>query len=227
MLSTHKEKPQPGKPPTKLAVATDIAVFTLMDDELKLLCIRRGPGAFEGYWALPGGFLEPHETLDECAARELVEEAGVDNAFLQQFGVYSAPDRDPRGRVVSIAYLALVRADDKRLRAGTDATDAAWFALTDLPRLAFDHPAIIDDACTALRHLSDTGDIALNLMPESFTMTELRVAHEKIIGGECDRRNFSKRILELDVVEPTGEKRTGPHRPAATYRRKKRRTELS
>ncbi|MBO6855261.1 MAG: NUDIX hydrolase, partial [Marivivens sp.] len=114
-----------------------------------------------------------------------------------------------------------VRADDKRLRAGTDATDAAWFALTDLPRLAFDHPVIIDDARTTLRRLSDTGDIALNLMPESFTMTELLVAHEKIIGGECYRRNFSKRILDLDVVEPTGEKRTGPHRPAATYRRKK------
>lgn len=222
MLSTHKDGGPVGKPPTKLAVATDIAVFTLMDEEVKLLCIKRGPGAFEGYWALPGGFLEPHETLDECAARELSEESGVTDAYQRQFGVYSAPDRDPRGRVVSIAYLALVRADDKRLRAGTDATDAAWFALNDLPQLAFDHPAIIDDACNALRHLSDTGDIALNLMPESFTMSELQLAHERIIGEACDKRNFRKRILDLDVVEPTGEQRTGPHRPAAIYRRKKR-----
>lgn len=219
-MSTRKEDLEATAGPHRLAVAADIAVFTLDEGAVRILCVRRGPGAFEGSWALPGGFLRPDETIDECALRELAEESGVTDAFLERFGIYSAPDRDPRGRVVSVAYLALVRSDGVRLRAGTDATEAAWFPLTNPPLLAFDHDRIIGDAVDELQRLSATGGIVLNLMPEAFTMSELQEASEQILGQKLDRRNFRKRFLELGLIEETGDQRRGAHRPAAIYRRK-------
>ena len=141
------------------SLTVDIAVFTILEDRLQVLLIQRGEEPFKGCWALPGGFVEMDESLDEAARRELMEETGVTLHQLEQFHTYGAPDRDPRGRVVSVAYYILAPVEEiGSLRAGSDSTIAAWFPLDALPELAFDHAVIIGDALRRL--LSDLEDIS-------------------------------------------------------------------
>ena len=156
------------------AVTTDICLFTVVDDELRILLIQRGAEPFKGAWALPGGFLSETETLDQCAARELKEETGVGNAHLEPFATFSAPDRDPRTRVITAAYLALVPAAVHALQSGSDADDAKWHSATRLPKLAFDHRDIIKAARVALREKIDREPLALGLLPVQFTLTRLQ-----------------------------------------------------
>jgi 8-oxo-dGTP diphosphatase len=132
------------------AVAADVAVFALRDEKLSILLIKRKRGPFAGKWALPGGFLEEHETLNECAQRELREETGIGATNIYHFGNFSAPNRDPRGRVISVAYFVFVSSERSDLRAGSDASAAAWWDTSDLPELAFDHSKIIDEAIKSL-----------------------------------------------------------------------------
>jgi ADP-ribose pyrophosphatase YjhB (NUDIX family) len=157
VLSTHEAEvftyayPHP-------AVAADIAIFTLRGGRLAILLIRRGEAPFKGRWALPGGFLRPDENLDACARRELVEETAVETALLRQFGVFSDPSRDPRERVISVAYLALLPFDQAVATAGSDASDTRWSLVGELPKLAFDHASIIETAVRSLRSLVQSGD---------------------------------------------------------------------
>ena len=200
-------------------MATDIAIFTLREGRLALLLIERGETPFLGDWALPGGFLRPKEDLHACARRELYEETGVETPLLRQFGVFSAPDRDPRDRVISVAYLALLSSDRLNPQAGSDAADARWFAVTDLPPLAFDHLQIVDAALAALRSLTEATDILLNLMPARFTLTRLQAAYEIVTGQVADKRNFRARVLESGLLQETEDMERGRHRPARLYRR--------
>jgi 8-oxo-dGTP diphosphatase len=204
---------------TRPAVTVDITIFTVRNDELNVLLIKRAEQPFQGEWALPGGFVTEDEGLEEAAARELVEETGVSDVYLEQLFTFGAPGRDPRGHTVTVAYSALIPSDNLELTASTDAEGVAWFAIDKLPDLAFDHDEILEVAHDRLVAKLEYSTIAFQLMPESFTLTELQHVYELIERKEIDKRNFRKRILALDVIESTGEeKREGPHRPAKLYR---------
>lgn len=201
------------------AVTTDIAVFTIRDDALQLLLIRRRNPPFQGAWALPGGFVDIDEDLDACAARELAEETGISGVYLEQLYTFGAPGRDPRERVISIAYFALAPSAALAVQAGDDAADAAWFRLDDLPPLAFDHADIIAKAHRRLVAKLDYSTIAFQFLPETFTLGELQRVYETLVDAEIDKRNFRKWALALEQIEATGElRRRGNHRPARLYR---------
>ena len=201
------------------AVTVDVIVFTIHDNDLKVLLIQRAGEPFAGIWALPGGFVGMRESLRRAAWRELREETGVSAAFLEQLGAFGHPDRDPRERVITVAYYALVPFERLQIQAASDARDARLFSLQDLPELAFDHPKILRRARERLRSKVDDPVIALQLVPESFTLPELQRVCELILDAPLDKRNFRKKIQGLGVIEPTGEqRRTGPNRPARLYR---------
>ncbi len=203
------------------AVTTDVVVFTIRDRRLKLLLIERGGEPFRGMWALPGGFLDIDEDLEACAKRELEEETGVSGVYLEQLYTFGQPDRDPRERVISIAYYALVPSDRLQVKAASDASDAKWFALDEMPELAFDHNQIIKQAHGRLVAKLDYSTIAFQFMAETFTLSELQAVYQTLLDEELDKRNFRKWILALEQVEETGElRRTGNHRPARMYRLK-------
>jgi 8-oxo-dGTP diphosphatase len=203
------------------AVTVDIVIFTIVDDDFKVLLIQRDIEPFEGMWALPGGFVGIDESLRRAAWRELKEETGVNAAFLEQLGAFGHPDRDPRERVITVTYYALIPAERIKPRAATDARQARLFSMDELPELAFDHAKILRRAQQKVRDKIDEPIIALQLLPEAFTLSDLQRVHERILGTPIDKRNFRKKILALDLISPTGEeRRDGPHRPARLYRAK-------
>jgi len=199
------------------AVATDIAVFTLRRGALNVLLIERGAEPFKGAWALPGGFLQPDEELDACALRELREETGVDADLLVHFGNFSAPGRDPRERVISVAYLALLPSDELRLEADTDAAQARWFPIDAPPKLAFDHEMILQRALAALSGQAGRITPLFALLPPRFTLSQLQAAYEAVIGEEAEKRNFRKMVATLECVRETDDFVHGAHRPARLY----------
>lgn len=201
------------------AVTTDIVVFTIRHEQLKVLLIRRAEEPYLGSWALPGGFVDIDESLDDAARRELYEETGVDGVYLEQLYTFGRPDRDPRERVITVAYYALIPSDRLRIRAASDAEAVGWFGMNELPPLAFDHDRILGLAHARLKAKLDYSTIALQFMPETFTLTELQAVYELILGEPLDKRNFRKRILALQLIAETGEtRREGAHRPAKLYR---------
>jgi len=203
----------------RLAVTTDVVVFSIRDRQLKLLLVRRGASPYKGLWALPGGFVAADEDPETCAMRELEEETGVGGVYLEQLYTFGAPERDPRERVISIAYYALIPSDRLQLRAATDAEAVGWFALDELPELAFDHRDIVGFAHQRLAAKLAYSTIAFQFMPEAFTLSELQAVHEIILNRALDKRNFRKRVLAMDAIEYTGEqRREGSHRPARLYR---------
>jgi 8-oxo-dGTP diphosphatase len=199
------------------AVATDIAVFTLRRGALNVLLIERAGEPFRGAWALPGGFLQPDEELDVCAQRELMEETSVEADVLIHFGNFSAPDRDPRERVISVAYLALLPSDELRLKADTDAAQAQWFPLNALPKLAFDHAKILQCALEALSARARQIQPLFALLPPRFTLSQLQGAYEAVVGEEAEKRNFRKMVAALECVRETDDFVHGAHRPARLY----------
>ena len=200
-------------------VTTDIVIFTIIDDGLQVLLIERGGAPFRGKWALPGGFLDPEESVEECALRELEEETGVRDIYLEQLYTFGAVDRDPRGRVITVAYYALAPIGELDVHAASDARDARWFALSALPELAFDHSQIIATARERLVAKLGYSTIAFQMMPEQFTLSQLQRVCEIIGGARLDKRNFRKSVMALEALEETGEMRTeGAHRPAKLYR---------
>lgn len=200
------------------AVTTDVVLFTIRNERLELLLIRRSGEPYRDHWALPGGFVEIDEDLDACALRELEEETGVTGVYLEQLYTFGAPERDPRERVISVAYYAMVPPDRVNIRAASDARDVAWFQLGRLPRLAFDHEQIVSMAHRRLVSKLQYSTIALQFMPESFTLGELQKVYETIMGETLDKRNFRKRVMTLDCLKDTGQRRrNGNHRPARLY----------
>ena len=206
-----------GKYPV-VSVTTDIVVFSVFGAKLNVLLIERGREPFIGQWALPGGFIHSDEGLEDCARRELEEETGVSGIYLEQLFSFGAPERDPRGRVITVAYLALVPPDRVSPRGGSDARRAEWFGVDDLPRLAFDHHGIIATGRERLIAKLGYSTIAFQLLPEEFTLSEVQTVHEIVRGRRLDKRNFRKSILALDVLRETGRRRAeGSHRPAMLY----------
>lgn len=206
-----------GKYPV-VSVTTDIVVFSVFSDKLTVLLIERGREPFIGKWALPGGFIHSDEGLEACARRELEEETGVSGIYLEQLYSFGAPERDPRGRVITVAYLALVPRDRVSPRGGSDARRAAWFPVDDLPKLAFDHDRIIAAGRERLIAKLGYSTIAFQLLPREFTLSEVQAVHEIIRGQPLDKRNFRKSILALGILRETDRKRAeGSHRPAMLY----------
>jgi 8-oxo-dGTP diphosphatase len=203
----------------RAALAVDCVVFGYDDEGLRVLLIQRGAPPFERAWALPGGFVRMDETLDQAARRELTEETGVSQLYIEQLYTFSALDRDPRERVVSVAYFALVKLSDHSIRAATDASDAAWFAVDELPSLAFDHESIIAMALERLRGKVRYRPIGFELLPPKFTLTKLQSLYEAVLGTELDKRNFRKRVLAMDLLEELDEVEADvAHRAARLYR---------
>lgn len=186
------------------AVATDCSVFGYDGKNLHVLLIERGLEPFKGSWALPGGFLQINETVEECALRELEEETNIKDIYLEQFQVFSAVNRDPRERILSVAFLALVRKADYNIIAGDDAAKAEWFKIESLPDLAFDHKIIIEKAIEKLQEILRYKPIAFRLLDEKFTLGELQKLYEIINGTEYDRRNFQKKMIATGLLIDEG-----------------------
>lgn len=198
------------------AVTTDCVIFGFDGAELNVLLIERGIEPFCGRWALPGGFINMDESAEEGARRELREETGLEEAYMEQFHAYSAPGRDPRERVITIAFLALVKLC--HVKGGDDAADARWFPVSKVPQLAFDHDKILRDALIRLRERIHFHPIGYDLLPEKFTLRELQTLYEGILGVRFDRRNFAKKMLHLDILTPLDEtSRPTPHRDARLF----------
>jgi 8-oxo-dGTP diphosphatase len=203
----------------RAALAVDCVVFGLDESDLKVLLIQRKLAPFQHAWALPGGFVRIDETLDEAARRELSEEAGVTDVYLEQLYTFSALDRDPRERVVAVAHYALAKLSDHRIRAATDAMGVGWFGLDDLPKLAFDHTEIVARAHERLRGKVRYAPVGFELLPPRFSLTQLQRMYEIILGKELDKRNFRKKILAMDLLVETDEYEQGVrHRAARLYR---------
>jgi len=200
-----------------ISVTVDIVLFTIRERRMELLLIKRGAKPFAGRYALPGGFVEEKESLDAAAVRELREETGMDAAYLEQLYTFGETKRDPRGRVVTVAYYALVPYTAS-LRAGTDAAEAGWFSVTGLPPLAFDHRKIVEYAHMRIRHKLDDTNVGFELLPAKFTLTELQLVLEAILGGTLDKRNFRRRITQKGIVQPVRECVQTGRRPAQLFR---------
>jgi 8-oxo-dGTP diphosphatase len=202
------------------ALTVDCVIFGLGDaDELQVLLIRRDLEPFKGKWALPGGFVRVEESLDDAARRELREEAGVSDVYLEQLYTFGAVKRDPRERIVSVAYYALVNFAEHAAHADTDAADARWFAVSDVPTLAFDHASILETALKRLQAKVRYEPIGFELLPPKFTLSQLQRLYETVLDRELDKRNFRKKILAMDLLVELDEIQTGvAHRAARLYR---------
>ena len=201
------------------ALTVDCVVFGMDEEDLKVLLIKRGVEPFVGKWALPGGFVRMEEALDAAARRELEEEAGIRPSHLEQLYTFGEPGRDPRGRVVTVAYFALVKLTDHRVQASTDAREAAWFSVWDTPKLAFDHADVLGTALQRLKGKLRYQPIGFELLPPKFTLTQLQRLYEIILERQLDKRNFRKKILSMDLLEELDEvEQDVSHRAARLYR---------
>jgi len=208
------------------SVTVDVIIFTIRKNDLKVLLVKRGVEPFKGSWAIPGGFVRMNESLDDAAIRELKEETGVEDVYLEQLYSFGSPDRDPRTRVITVAYFALVPSKKLRLKATTDAIDVNWFSMYVLPELAFDHREILEYALKRLRYKLEYTNAVASLLPDRFTLTELQRAYEILLDRKLDKRNFRKKILSLGMLKETGGEKRGRFRPAKLYSFKTKELEI-
>ncbi len=202
-----------------LAVTVDVVLFTIWEKKLAVLLVRRIKDPFSGVWALPGGFVRKDESVDEAALRELQEETSVSRVYLEQLYTFGDPDRDPRGRIITVSYYALINWENFQLRAKADTSEAKWFPVQKLPKPAFDHREIIRYALERLQHKVNYTTICFQLLPKEFTLSELQQAYEIILHQKLDKRNFRKKMIQLHILKDTGGMKTdgGPQRPAKLY----------
>jgi 8-oxo-dGTP diphosphatase len=247
MLNT-KRNSGPAEADQALHVTVDVVVFTLLDGDLQVLLVHRSRPPQAGRWSLPGGPIGPDEALEDAALRILAQETGLADLYLEQLYTFGQPDRHPDRRVIAVAYLAIVPADqgatatavrrdlEIALRSPTAPTprtepipagapdagrrqlDLGWWSVYDLPHLAFDHRHIIRYALTRLRYKLEYTAVGFELLPQEFTLTELQIAYEIVLGEGLDKRNFRRKILGAGIIEPSGGYRSGEGRPARLYR---------
>lgn len=201
------------------SVSVDVVILTLVDGELRVLLVKRRTWPFEGMWAIPGGFIHLDEGIEDAARRELQAETSVSDIFLEQLYTFGDPGRDPRGRVITVVYYALIDAARLNITTTAEAGDARWYALFDLPPLAFDHARILTYALERLQGKLEYTTIGFQLLAPEFTLSELQAVYEAILHRKLDKRNFRKKILSTSILEETDRtKMEGPHRPARLYR---------
>lgn len=215
-MNTNTLFEQPG-------VTVDLVIFTVDDKKLKVLLVKRANEPFEGCWSIPGGFLKKGESLEEAASRVMEEKTGVREVYLEQLYTFGRPDRDPRARIITVTYFALIPWMRLIQPGSRKISDLAWFSVDDVPELAFDHLEILRRAVTRLRAKVSYSSIVYGLLPEAFRLSDLQKMYEIIIAEKLDKRNFRKRMLATGLLEETGKKeRVGAHRPAMLYQFKKR-----
>lgn len=202
-------------------IAVNTVIFTLRDSDLQVLLVRHTQWPREAVWAIPGGAVGLDEALEAAALRRLEEVTSPADVYLEQLYTFGAPGRDPRNRVIAVAYLAVIPATGVLAHTAADVEQVRWWSIYDLPSLAFDHADILDYALTRLRYKLEYTAVGFELLPEAFTLTELQTAYEIVLGERLDKRNFRRKILSADVIEPTGGYRTGEGRPAQLYRYRK------
>lgn len=196
------------------AITADMVVFGYDGKGLQLLLVERGGEPYKGMWALPGGFMKIEETIEDCARRELAEETNVKEVYLEQFHVFSRVGRDPRERVVTVGFLALVRKAGFHVIAGDDAAKARWFKIDELPPLAFDHQEIIETAHRSLQEKLKLSPIAFKLLDDKFTLPDIRRIYEAVNGINYDARNFYRKVMASGILKETDEPRN-PDNPRA------------
>ena len=202
-----------------IKLAVDAVVFGYEDSKISVLLIRRKYDPFKGNWAIPGGFVKDDESLEAAVERELSEETGIQINYLEQLYSYGDPDRDPRGRVVSVAYFGLIRPNAFKIMAATDAEQVQWFNIDELPELAFDHQKILDAAIKRLQGKITYEPIGFELLDNKFPFSDLEKLYTTVLGRPIDRRNFRKKILAINVLDELDEKSTkGTGRPANLFR---------
>lgn len=201
------------------AVTADCVIFGFDGEKLKLLLVERGQEPYLGMWALPGGFMKIDETIEQCAQRELMEETGLENVFMTQFKVYSNVNRDPRERVITVAFLALVRQKEViEVKGGDDARLAAWFDIDTLPPMAFDHSEIITEARARLTEMLRQTPVGFTMLDDIFSMSDIQKVYEAVTGATFDRRNFQRKVIQTNIVKDIGKTRPNPSsRPAKLY----------
>ena len=200
------------------AIAVDVVLFTIQGGRLKVLLVKRQQAPYRGHWALPGGIVGADESVDDAALRELQEETNISSVYLEQLYTFGEPNRDPRGRVMSVAYYALVNWQQFQLKARQRVSQANWFPIRRLPELAFDHRRIVDYALERLRNKINYTTVGFQLLPKQFTLTDLQGAYEVILARRLDKRNFRRKMLQLGILEGTKEFRVnGRQRPARLY----------
>ncbi len=199
------------------SVTVDVIIFGLKGKDLKVLLIQRSNDPFKDLWALPGGFVDPDEELEEAAHRELEEETGAKGIFVEQLYTFGKPGRDPRGHVISVAYFALINLADIKIKPASDAKDAQWLKLTELPKLAFDHKEILDKAIERLRGKVRYQPLGFELLPEKFAFSQLQQLYETVLGVEINKRNFRTKINKMKILKEEGQQTEVAHRPAVLY----------
>ena len=215
MNTNYASYEQPG-------ITVDLVIFTVNKNKLKVMLAKRAEAPFSGYWSLPGGFLLAGESLEDAAFRVLKERTGVKNVYLEQLYTFGKPNRDPRARVITVAYFALIPWENLDQPESEKVANLTWSAVEQLPRLAFDHKEILNYAVQRLRSKASYSNIVYGLMPEHFRLSELQKMYEIIIDGKLDKRNFRKRMLATGLLQETGKKDLlGAHRPAMLYQFKK------
>jgi 8-oxo-dGTP diphosphatase len=206
-------------PADSVKVAVDILAFAVAQGTLEVLLVKRKYEPFKSFWALPGGFLlDTDESLEVAASRELVEETNISDVYLEQLYTFGDQGRDPRGRVVTVSYLALMRQEGLELRASTDASGVAWWPLSELPALAFDHERIISYGYQRLKYKVEYSPAAFKLLAQKFTLRDLQTVYEAILSKPVDNRNFRKKFLSSGVLQELSEtSQEGSYRPARLY----------
>ncbi len=206
----------------------DIVIFTVRNSELEILLIKRNAQPYLGEWALPGGFFSKNDSLEEAAKKKLYDEAGVKDVYLEQLYTFGDPKRDPRGRIITISYFALINSENIKLDVHVpDVKEAEWVSVKNLPKLAFDHEKIVSYALQRLKWKLEYTNVVYSLLPEKFTLTEMQKVYETILSERVDKRNFRKKILSLKLLKDTKKiKKDVSHRPAKLYSFRKKEPEI-
>lgn len=208
-------------------VATDVVIFTLINSKLHVLLIQMKRDHYLGMWAAPGGLVQKDESLDAASMRHVVDKTGIKKLHIEQLYTFGDPERDPFGRVVSVAYMALLPSDKVSVYTTEEYSAIRWFPVSDMPRLAYDHANIIQKAQNRLISKLAYSNIAYGLLPKQFPLSQLREVYEIILGKKIDKRNFSKKIFTLDIVKETGKYQEGAaHRPSKLYTFKKKKYQI-
>lgn len=199
------------------ALTVDCIIFGWDGEHLKILLIQRANDPYKGHWALPGGFVDLDEDLEAAALRELEEETGIKDLFIEQLYTFGGLHRDPRGRVVSVGYYALINLNDHPVKAASDAGQAQWFFFDELPDLAFDHENILDVAYKRLQAKVRYQPVGFELLPQKFTISQMRRLYENIMGYEINKRNFHTKVMKLGILRQLERQTDVAHRPAFLY----------
>lgn len=203
----------------RMAVAADGVILTYDEKKIKVLLVKRGNAPFKGEWALPGGFVNVGESAEDCVEREIAEETGLKKLSFEQLCTMSDPKRDPRGRVISVVFMSFFKTGKLSPLAGDDATEAEWYSINKLPKLAFDHGKTIKLAVKKLKNLLNYQGAAFELLPEKFTFSQLQLLYEEVLEVEMDKRNFRRRFFNSGILTALNElEKNVPYKPGRYYK---------